>query len=129
MRFVGREYSEHKHLDAIEKMLELRKEFVDKQTDLFETESNNRLLVDSLRSEVGTLRSGVVLKDGLEARFLALERSLAAAKADNNGGRVAELEKKLSGRMRSRVTFPFFCTWILWAVGDEVEREKKRMLE
>jgi hypothetical protein len=85
--------------------------------------------VDSLRSEVGTLRSGVVLKDGLEARFLGLERSLAAAKADNNGGRVAELEKKLSGRMRSRVTFPFFCTWILWAVGDEVEREKKRMLE
>ena len=125
----GREYSEHKHLDAIEKMLELRKEFVDKQTDLFETESNNRLLVDSLRSEVGTLRSGVVLKDGLEARFLALERSLAAAKADNNGSRVADLEKKLSGRMRSRVTFPFFCTWILWAVGDEVEREKKRMLE
>jgi hypothetical protein len=124
-----REYSEHKHLDAIEKMLELRKEFVDKQTDLFETESSNRLLVDSLRSEVGTLRSGVVLKDGLEARFLGLERSLAAAKADNNGGRVAELENKLSGRMRSRVTFPFFCTWILRAAGDEVEREKKRMLE
>ena len=101
-------------------MLELRKEFIDKQTDLFETESKNRQLVDSLRSEVGTLRSGADLKESLEARFQSLERSLAAAKADNNGGRVAELEQKLSGRMRSHEAFPFPFTWIL--VGRGVTR-------
>jgi hypothetical protein len=81
-------------------MLELRKEFVDKQTDLFQTESENRLLVDHLRSEISTLRSGAQHKDGLETRLQCLERSLEAASAGNNS-RVADLERKLSGKRRS----------------------------
>ena len=100
MYTVTREYSEHKHLDAVEKLLELRKEFIDKQSDLYETEAENRRLVDQLRSEVNTLRSGAELREAIETRLQGLERSLEATKA-SSGGRVADLEKKLHDLQRT----------------------------
>jgi len=70
-----REYSEHKFLGAVEKMLELRKEFVDKQADLFETEAANRQLDDPLRSEVNILQSASEIDDSLKAKLTALKQT------------------------------------------------------
>jgi hypothetical protein len=52
------DYAENKQLDSIDKILQLRKEFVDKHADYLEMSTNNKNNIDALKSQVGDLKNG-----------------------------------------------------------------------
>ena len=52
-----REYTESKQLDAVERLLELRKEFVDKHSDFLDMSSENKTSLEGLGSKVQDLKT------------------------------------------------------------------------
>ena len=101
-----REYTESKQLDAVERLLELRKEFVDKHSDFLDMSSENKKLVEGLGTKVQDLKLGNLERinqelNDLRNRTLEQMKCLEKNVEDTSGAnqtKFADLQAKLSGR-------------------------------
>lgn len=116
-----REYTESKQLDAVERLLELRKEFVDKHSDFLDMSLENKKLVEALGTKVQDLKIGNLERINQELNDLrtkTLEQMKCIEKnvedtSSANQEKFANVQAKLSGRKKfgkqAQKYICFFC--------------------
>ena len=100
------EYTETKQVEAVDRLLELRKEFVEKHSDYLEMSSANKKEVEAMSGrlqtfkveELGRLAEEVTeVRTETGTRFAAIEKA-ADESSRKNSGRFVQIEGKLIGR-------------------------------
>ena len=100
------EYTETKQVEAVDRLLELRKEFVEKHSDYLEMSSANKKEVEAMSGRLQSFKAeefGRLAEEVTEVRTETGTRIAAIEKAADessrkNSGRFVQIEGKLIGR-------------------------------